>query len=131
MRTSAGTRTVVRALQSGADPVYAASLVVAAATASAVRRSSRVTFIASGLGGASVADEETANLISDRILGLADDPHRINRVRNGEGARRLRSTPWIDPEDLERFLDLDRFSFALRAGLEDGSRTLRAVRGPE
>jgi 2-phosphosulfolactate phosphatase len=92
-----------------------------------------VTIIASGLGGASIAneDEETADLIADRILGRADYPYRINRVRSGEGATRLRSTPWIDPEDLERCLEIDRFSFALRAGLEDGIRTLRAVRGPE
>jgi len=133
MRTTAGTRTVLRALQSGADPVFAASLVVAGATASAVRRSPRVTIIASGLGGASIADEdeETADLIADRILGRTDDPHRINCVRSGEGATRLRSTPWIDPEDLERCLEIDRFSFALRAGLEDGIGTLRAVRGPE
>lgn len=131
MRTTAGTRTVLRALQSGANPVFATSLVVAGATASTVRRSPRVTIIASGLGGASIADEETADLIADRILGRADDPHRINRVRSGEGATRLRSTPWIDPEDLERCLEIDRFSFALRAGLEDGIRTLRAVRGPE
>jgi hypothetical protein len=92
-----------------------------------------VTIVASGLGDALIADEdeETASLVSDRILGRADDPHRINRVRNGESARRLRSTPWIDPEDLEGCLDIDRFSFALRACLEDGVRTLRAVRGPE
>ena len=133
MRTSAGTRTVLRALQSGSDPVYAASLVVAGATASADRRSPRVTIIASGLGGASIADEdeETADLIADRILGRADDPHRIKRVRCGGGATPLRSTPWIDPEDLERCLEVDRFSFALRAGFEDGIRNLRAVRGPE
>jgi len=74
---------------------------------------------------------KNADLIADRILGRADDPHRINRVRSGEGATRLRSTPWIDPEDLERCLKIDRFSFALRAGIEDGIRTLRGVRGPE
>jgi hypothetical protein len=92
-----------------------------------------VTIIASGLGGASIADEdeETADLIADRILGRANDPHRIKRVRCGGGATRLRSTPWIDPEDLERCLEVDRFSFALRAGFEDGIRNLRAVRGPE
>lgn len=133
MRTSAGTQGVVRALLSGADPVYAASLVVAGATAEAVRRAPRVTIIASGLGGVSFADEdeETADLISDRILGRADDPHRINRVRSGEGAARLRSTAWIDPEDLERCLEVDRFSFALRADVQDGIPTLRAVYGPE
>jgi 2-phosphosulfolactate phosphatase len=129
MRTSAGTRTVVRALRSGANPVYAASLVVAGATASALRRAPRVTIISSGLGGVAIADEdeETAGLISDRLLGQTDDPTRINRIRGGEGAARLRSTPWIDPDDLARCLDIDRFNFALRAGLEDDVPTLRAV----
>ena len=129
MRTSAGTRTLVRALRSGADPVYAASLVVAASTAAAVRTLPRVTIIASGLGGVSIADEdeETADLISDRILSRADDPLRTNRIRGGGGATRLRSTPWIDPEDLARCLDIDRFSFALRARLNEGVVTVRAT----
>ena len=130
MRTSAGTRTLVRALRSGADPVYAASLVVAASTAAAVRRSPRVTIIASGLGGVSIADEdeETAGLISDRILGRADDPMRTSRIQGGGGATRLRSTPSIDPEDLARCLDVDRFPFALRVRLNEGVVTVRAAR---
>ncbi|MGB5567640.1 MAG: 2-phosphosulfolactate phosphatase [Acidimicrobiia bacterium] len=133
MRTSGGTRTIVRALKSGADPVYAASLVIAASTAAAVRGSRRVTIIASGLGGVSVADEdeETAGLISDRILGRPDDPARIGRIQDGEGAARLRSTPWIDSEDLARCLDVDRFSFALRASLNGSVATLRAGRSTE
>jgi len=129
MRTSAGTRTIVRTLRSGANPVYAASLVVARSTASAVRRSPRVTIIASGLGGVSIADEdeETAGLISDRILGRPDDAMRMGRIRRGEGATRLRSTPWIDPEDLALCLHVDRFSFALRARLNEGVATLHAA----
>ena len=130
MRTSAGARTLVRALRSGADPVHAASLVVAASTAAAVRPSPRVTIIAAGLGGVSIADEdeETAGLISDRILGRADDPMRTSRIQGGGGATRLRSTPWIDPEDLARCLDVDRFPFALRARLNEGVVTVRATR---
>lgn len=130
MRTSAGARTLVRALRSGADPLYAASLVVAASTAAAVRPSPRVTIIAAGLGGVSIADEdeETAGLISDRILGRADDPMRTSRIQGGGGATRLRSTPWIDPEDLARCLDVDRFPFALRARLNEGVVTVRATR---
>ena len=128
MRTSGGTRVVVRSLRSGADPVYAASLVVARATAHAVRRFSHITLVASGLGGISIADEdeETGGLLSDRILELADDPYRIDRIRRGEGAKRLASTAWIDPADLERCLDTDRFDFALRAVITDGIPSLRA-----
>ncbi|MGB9357860.1 MAG: 2-phosphosulfolactate phosphatase [Acidimicrobiia bacterium] len=128
MRTSAGTRGVVAALHSGADPVYAASLVVAAATVTAVRHFRRITIIASGLGGTSIADEdeETADLISNRILHQLDDPLRIDRIRSGAGARRLESTPWIDPADLRHCLDTDRFDFALRAVMCDGIPTLRS-----
>ena len=133
MRTSAGTRGVVAALQSGADPVYAASLVVAGATAGAVCRFPHVTIVASGLGGVSVADEdeETGDLISDRIRGLQDDPQRIDRIHRGEGAGRLRTTPWINPTDLERCTTVDRFDFALRAVMANGIATLRPERGAQ
>lgn len=127
MRTSAGTRSVVGALRSGAEPVYAASLVVAAATASTVRNRPMVTIIASGLSGITIADEdeETADLIEAHLLELAADPQRISRIRSGAGAERLSTTPWINPNDLDRCLELDRFDFAMRARLEDGIAVLR------
>ena len=129
MRTSGGTRTIVRALRSGAGPVYAASLVVARSTVAAVRSSDRVTIIASGLAGVSMADEdeETADLISDRLLGRADDPLRVDRILNGEGAARLRSSPWIDPSELARCVEVDRYQFALLAAVVGSVATLRAV----
>ena len=132
MRTSGGTRTIVRALRSGADPVYAASLVVAGATVDAIRHFRHITIIATGLGGTSIADEdeETGDLISDRILERADDPHRIDRIRSGAGTRRLESTPWIDPADVLHCLDIDRFDFALRSLIIDGVPMLRAERRP-
>jgi len=122
MRTSSGTRAVVGALRSGAGPVYAASLVIAGATASALRNEPKITIVASGLGGTAIADEdeETAGLIADRIAGHPDDPGMIKRIRSGQGARRLRSTLWIDPRDLDRCLATDRFGFALRASAENG-----------
>ncbi len=130
MRTSAGTRSVVGALRSGAEPVYAASLVVATATASAVRNRSMVTIIASGLSGITIADEdeETADLIASRLLEHVDDPERLNRIRSGIGAERLRTTPWINPNDLDRCLEVDRFNFAMRARLENGVAVLRRER---
>lgn len=133
MRTSGGTRTVVRVLRSGADPVYAASLVVAGSTVEAVRSLGRVTIIASGLAGVSIADEdeETADLISDRLLGRIDDPLRVNRIDGGEGAARLRSSPWIDPSDLALCLDVDRYQFALGSSFVGGAATLRAVHGAD
>lgn len=128
MRTSSGTRAVAAALRSGADPVFAASLMVAGATADAVRLEPRVTIVAAGLGGTSVADEdkETAGLISDRLLHRPDDDQRLDRLRVGEGAERLRTTAWIDPADLECCLEVDRHSFALRAVLDHGIPTLLA-----
>ncbi len=127
MRTSAGTRSVVSALRSGANPVYAASLVVAGATASAVRDRTNVVIVASGLGGITIADEdeETAGLIAARLLEQPDDPDRLDRIRTGAGADRLRTTPWIDPEDLGRCLDVDRFDFAMRVKIEDRVAVLR------
>lgn len=127
MRTSAGTRSAVSALRSGAKPAYAASLVVAGATASAVRNQPRVVIVASGLSGTTVADEdeETADLIESRILGSPDDPERLDRIRNGTGAERLTTTSWINPGDLERCLDVDRFDFAMRARLEGDGVVLR------
>ena len=130
MRTSAGTRSVVSALRSGADPLYAASLVVAGATASAVRSRAEIAIIASGLSGITIADEdeETSGLIESRILRLPDDPERLDRIRSGAGARRLTTTSWIDPEDLDRCLEVDRFDFAMRAEMGDGMVVLRQER---
>ena len=127
MRTSAGTRSVVSALRSGADPVYAGSLVVAGATVSALRSRSRVTIVASGLSGVTVADEdeETAGLMESRLLERPDDQDRLERIRSGTGAERLLTTPWIDPADLERCLEIDRFHFAMQATLEDRQAILR------
>ena len=127
MRTSSGTRSVVSALRSGAEPVYAASLVVAEAAASAVRGRTHVTIVAAGLGGVTVADEdeETAGLIESRLLGHPDDPDRIDRVLSGTGAERLLTTSWIDPRDLDRCLEVDRFSFAMRVRIEEGVAVLR------
>lgn len=127
MRTSSGTRCVVIALRSGAVPVYAASLVVADATVAAVRAHAQITIVASGLSGTIIADEdeETANLVADRLLERTDDPERVDRIRSGTGAERLRTTPWIDSADLGRCLDTDRFDFAMKAELEDGLVVLR------
>jgi len=131
MRTSSGTRSVVGALRSGAHPVYAASLVVAEATATAVRNETRVTIVASGLGGTDIADEdeETAGLIADRIIGRPADPETVARVRSGEGAHRLRATPWIDPLELDLCLAVDRFAFTLEAHIQGGVPTLERSAG--
>jgi len=127
MRTSSGTRGVVAALRSGARPVYAASLVVATATATAARTETRVTIVASGVGGTAIADEdeETADMISREIMECANDPGMLERIRSGPGALRLRTTPWIDPADLDLCLAVDHFGFALAASVEGNRVVLR------
>lgn len=128
MRTSAGTRAVVAVLAGGARPVYAASFVVAGATAAAVADVRRVTIVAAGLSGETPADEdeETADLIADRLTHRPNDPDRLTRIRSGEGAERLRSTPWIDSHDLDLCLHVDLFGFAMRAKMEHGTPVLRS-----
>lgn len=126
MRTSAGTRAVITALREGADPVYAAALVVAEATVTALRGRPRVTIVAAGESGITraVEDEETADLIADRLLGSPHDPNRLHRMASGAGGLRLRASPWVDPRDLGHCLERDRFSFAMRARIEDGLANL-------
>ena len=56
---------------------------------------------------------------------MPDDPERLDRIRSGTGAERLTTTPWIDPEDLDRCLDIDRFNFAMRVRPEGEAVVLR------
>ncbi len=129
-RTSGGTRCVRAALSSGSVAVYAASLVVATATASAVGAEPTVTIIASGRNGAVPAfeDDATAMLINDLIDGHGD-PHRVaTRVRDCDSASRLAESTWAHPDDVLLATDVDRFDFAMRCNLiADGSAELQAV----
>ena len=128
MRTSAGTRSVVAALGAGAEPVFAASLVVAGATVAAVAGSVAITIVPAGLNGVEPADEDdaTADLIEALLEGVSfDRAAMLDALRAGSGARRLRSTPSIDDRDLERCLAVDALDFALIANDSGGLVTLR------
>ena len=123
MRTSAGTRSVIAADSSGASPILATSLVVATATAAAVRSEPQVTIVAAGLNGVEPADEDdaTAALLEALLSGASHDhPAMVDALRSGTGGRRLLDTPSIDDTDLELCLAVDAFDFAMRAGLEGG-----------
>ena len=121
LRTSAGTRCLLAAFDSGARPVFAASLVVASATARALASSASSTIVASGRGGIEPSDEDeaTADLIADLVRGTAtvgtDGDAIAERIRVGAGASRLLAADWAHPDDLALCLDLDRFPFAMRA----------------
>jgi 2-phosphosulfolactate phosphatase len=121
LRTSAGTRCLLAALGNGACPVFAASLVVASATARVLAAFTPITIVASGRAGIDRADEDeaTADLIADLVRGAttveAAGVAIAQRIRGGAGAARLRTADWAHPDDLALCLDLDRFPFAMRA----------------
>ncbi len=116
LRTSAGTRSLLAARHAGADPVLAGSLTVASATAASMAGAGEVTLVASGWNGVAPADEDEAcaDLISSLLAGNDADPVLARRrAADGQGARRLSSAAWADPDDLELCLDIDRFDFAM------------------
>lgn len=128
-RTTAGTRSVVAALENGATPVYAASLVVASATASAVRNESRLTIVGAGLHGTERAEEDelTGDLIADLLAGRGD-PGAIGRaVARCDRAAVLSSARWADAGDVPIATDVDRFDFAMRATRAADGRVRLAV----
>lgn len=128
-RTTAGTRSVIAALDVGASPVFAASLVVASATAREVAGTSRVTIVGAGLHGLepTVEDEWTADLIEAILAGRGDPTGVARSVAASEPAQRLMDSAWAHPDDVAIATDVDRYSFAMRAErTPDGRIVLRA-----
>lgn len=116
-RTSAGTRSVVAAIRAGANPVYAASLVVASATSTVAGVKPPVTIVAAGLHGTEPTEEDdlTAAFIADTIAGRRPDPLTADTIRSCDRAVTLAQAPWANPGDPGLAADLDRFAFAMRA----------------
>jgi 2-phosphosulfolactate phosphatase len=135
LRTSAGTRCLLAAFDNGARPIYAASLVVASATARALASSTAATatIVASGWGGTKPADEDeaTADLIAASIRDPGAAPAQrtalAKQIRAGPGARRLRAAEWAHRDDLTLCLDIDAFPFAMRAVQRRGEVELERV----
>lgn len=121
-RTSAGTRCARAAMRSGAEPLYAASLVVASATARSLAGAASVTIIASGRLGTIPVEEDdaTAHLIGALItgtpVGLAN---LVGNIRHSPSAERLRRADWAHDDDPELCLDVDRFDFSMRVVAAD------------
>ena len=113
-----------RASSRVAAPVLAGSLVVASATAGALAGEPEVTLVVSGWNGVEPAeeDEACADLI---LLMLGGDRPNLAQVRRraaeGDGARRVASAAWADPDDLELCLEIDRFDFFMPS-VTDGDR---------
>jgi len=133
-RTSAGTRGVVAATR-GAERLYAASPVTAGATARALRSGApaRVTLVAVGDSGASRTDEDELCALHLRNLleGRPGDPGAVRRmVLAGREAARFQDPafPHLPPGDLDVALDIDRYGFAVRVGLEDDRPVARMER---
>ena len=116
-RTSAGTRSVVAALDAGAAPVYAASLVVASATAEALASFEAVTIVSAGLHGTEPSEEDdlTADHIAAVLAGAEPPADIATRIADSDRAEALRRAPWAGPADVDLASTLDHYDFAMRA----------------
>ena len=116
-RTSAGTRSVLAALDNGARPVFAASAVVAAATARACRDADIVTIVTAGLGGVEPAEEDdaTADHIAALLSAEPAPPNTGRRISGCERADVLRHAEWAHPGDVAIAADVDLYDFAMQA----------------
>lgn len=128
-RTTTGTQGV--RLAGKAPQVFAASLVVAAATARALKQlePARVTFVETGRRAGDPGDEDVA--CADYIEGLlrGSPPNRaaiLERVKVSRAGRRFADPrqPDFPAADLELALDLDRFDFAMAAEWRDDQLAL-------
>jgi len=130
-RTGHGTVGAVAAR--GAETLYCAAFVNAAATASALRRSvhGRVYYVVTGDDGAAEEDRACA----EYIAALADDPSTqaapyVQRAATSAAAATLRrrviaGVPGVHARDVETSLEPNRFDFVMMARQEAGLLTLR------
>jgi 2-phosphosulfolactate phosphatase len=131
-RTGAGTQGIVAA--TGAEHLYAASLVTAKATAQALRshRAQQVSLVAMGNNAVIRTDEDELCAMHLRNL-LEGRPGNAEAVRQvilagGEIRRFHDSSDPHHPRDLDIALDVDRFDFAIRVRVEEGRPVARIER---
>lgn len=129
-RSSAGTQAMTAAAR--ADRRYAGSLVVAGATARAVRREAPalVTLVASRPDH----DEDVAcaRLLEGLLCGRAEDVEKLLEPLRASGRYRdlaAGRTPGFPPSDLELALVADRFDFAMPVEEDDLGLRVRAAPG--
>lgn len=125
-RSTAGTRSLIAAVNAGAAPVYASSLVVATATALAVGPWPEVTIVSAGLHGSEPAQEDdlTGDFIVDTLNGTADPLRTAAGVASSPRAEVLRHAPWAHPDDVDVACNVDRYDFAMLAVRDDHHRVL-------
>jgi len=116
--------------------LYAASFVVAGATARAILRDDPplVTLVAMGAKAwqRSDEDEQCALYLRNLLLGGRPDPDAVRKLVSASAdAAKFRNPelPHFHPGDLEIALDVDRYDFAIRVATEDGLPVARAVGG--
>jgi 2-phosphosulfolactate phosphatase len=133
-RTSAGTQGITAA--SRAERLYAASLVIATATARAMLagQPDLITLVAMGKNAIERTDEDElcASHLRNILQGRPGDGDAVRRVilAGGECGRfNDPSRPYLHPEDLNIALDIDRYDFAIRVVPEDGRPVARVERG--
>ena len=132
-RTSAGTQGLVRAVR--ADALFAASFVVAKATAQAVRKSqpARVSFIITGCSEKRDGDEDLA--CAEYIAALVNDsgadpePYLARVLTSTVGREFVNgSLGYLLQEDVQLCLQLDRFNFAMSVKwMDDGLEMIPAL----
>jgi 2-phosphosulfolactate phosphatase len=129
-RTSAGTQGIVTA--SGAEWLYAASLVTAEATVRALLSGppDQISLVAMGDNGIKRTDEDElcAIHLRNRLEGRLSDADAIRRlVLAGGEVERIRdpTRPYLHPEDVNIALDIDRYDFAVRVEFENGRPVAR------
>lgn len=133
-RTSAGTQGIVAA--SGAEALYAASLVTARSTARALLAagSEQIALVAMGHEGVERTDEDELCALHLRNLleGRAGDAEAVRRaILAGKEAARFRdpASGHGHPGDLDIALDVDRYDFAVRVTMEDSRPVARMETG--
>ncbi len=126
-RTGSGTQGAVLATRTRS--LHCASLVVASATARALRRSDDVTLVAMGAPGEPAEEEDWACAILIEALLRGEPPPReivVGMVRSSAAARRhAEDDPDRPAADIECCTAIDRFDFAMRIERRGDSLILR------
>ncbi|MFJ2771099.1 2-phosphosulfolactate phosphatase [Streptomyces sp. NPDC087300] len=130
-KTTAGTVGALAVVE--AKLALCASFAVAGATARALADSGAdaVTFVATGEDGRADEDLACADYLDRVLAGERPDPAPYqHRARTSLAADELRGGQrrGAHPDDVELCLEVDRFDFAMRVGLEEGLAVLRPFR---
>jgi 2-phosphosulfolactate phosphatase len=132
-RTSAGTQGIV--LANKAERLYAASLVVANATARALHfgMPDHITLVAMGKNASTRTDEDELCALHLRNLleGRRGNAEAVRELILADGeAERFRdpTRPHLHPGDLDIALDIDRYDFAVRIDADEGRLVARIER---